>query len=252
MFELWNLEWFYFGDIETLIRGLCDQTRLIDELIAMEDPNDEIRSYHGGTPALITRIEGIANDRRSKPEIYDWTKPWPFEKLLIRRGVPEGEILVTPTMVVLPFPFPIKNYALRRSFEEHVVPKVIGNIPSFKQNELDAPVFCARSVLLVVDHLIKHEIERSLLETSPQRQEAIKAYEASRFDGPRSWDIFEIPEALEIHAERNLRSYQTCLRVDETMQMHFDIGIADPDADPAELVYEPHPGGAFDSECTEA
>ena len=245
MADLWNLEWFYFGDCKCLISG--EKSFLIDDLIQLvdegEDPNTVIKADDTAPlPPLIQMVKDCTVGRRKEPD-YEWTKDWPFQQLSLRQAVPRDEIIITPTRVILPFPFRTNN----PDFQRKVVDQVIDNIPVFDEVAIQ-PSLNVSSLLSVVDDLIKDEDAPELEQlrnanTSAEKREAILAYGARHPKGP-----IYIPPDLEISAT-SIRSNQTYLKAESPTKLHFHIGLT---YDEDWIKFEPWPCGAFDDGCMES
>ena len=147
-----GLEWFYFGDIVTLLSGDCSRFGegrsfpQLDEVLRSSTDPVELRSrfpeFDAEEPLLLHLIRGLANAARSNAR-YLWTKRWPM-RLRYHTGAPgasANEIILTGTECVLPLTSTLEYY--------------LENVTGARAEitEYDAPLDPARH--LYVDTLLK-------------------------------------------------------------------------------------------------
>lgn len=229
----WELEWYYFGDLACSFTAGHDE--FIRELIATAEKGDEEIEYiltdigePNREPKLIERFRDIVEHKPNFP----WHRAWPLKVLIRRMPDFSNEFIITPDALILAWPFPIENPALKREFDQ----KVRSQIPPFPMlNEQgveyrsDRDVL-ANSVLWVIDKLIfdptAPERERLLSERMAERRQAIIDYaERLRREGRYSGSQFILPSNLKISADPEMPSVATKLIAESEDTLHLQIGL---------------------------
>lgn len=172
----WRLRWHYFGDIETLITGYGPKDdpgglTILNDLLAM-DRNDLIRVLKTDTIELISMIRNYANQHRSACD-FCWEE-WPADLEVIVRSETEGEMIITPRQLILPWPFPVKDRNKGVELESKVGSGVIDDLGNEYDRKRDVKL---RSFWKSYDQLVSQTggVSRTRAEELMQSELDLKA-----------------------------------------------------------------------------
>ena len=253
----WDLEWFYFSTIETLIEGTCGYRQLIDDLTQLDCERLRVhlapeQRATNGEPPLIELIRPIPGRLGSK---HVWTKDWPERLTVLIRRLPEPfreEILVMPEALIFPWPFPVRDGNLKIQLENKLSGCGITNrdFPHLDNTEFDEKKgIRLRSVFTTLDLLLKDKDSphRGGLEDNDNdmRQNAIRNYEACLKNEAKEWTDFILAEQLMITSLGNNSTESTRLISEDAQNLSLTVGLEVPDASIYGPTFSPHPFGAL-------
>lgn len=228
----WNLGWFYFGDLYTLMTGPCssatneERPELISALLSTQDPNSLPNGSNANDPPLIGAVRALANASRKRAD-YEWTKGWPFSLAYYPHTGGPAEIVVTPDTCCLPWPFPVemKDEALNTGFkqEQKRIEQMLSistngaTIPSPKESVYINTLLFAYEAIVVDGN--KNTRDRFLAANSQGRRKMLVDYAQQNVHAS-----FDLPDDLSLPVDENRYTDGTFLSFQPDSGFVFDMG----------------------------
>lgn len=249
----WNLEWYYFGDVLTLLsaqppagcldgsgarNGAAVDLARVRFGTDVTNPNPDPNGFPGD-PRLIRVVRAVANAFRKKEngvDLYRWGKQWNLR--LVSHDVPDGEaeLFLTPDVL-----------ALHVSTIPAGVSIPAG--PSYTPGQ-PIPAVAASSLLQAYDDIVRYDKYASVVSCSDfvvgsklQQAVWVRDYVRNRLGRP----YFDYPNFVDVEVRPDLATAETFYEADGS-QITFVMGTGEGVCEGAPQLgarAETYPCGAF-------
>jgi hypothetical protein len=237
--EPWELEWYYFGDLAcaaSLDSAHSPAEAFFGHLAGLEegDLRTLIDAEAAEEPFPVRAVRNLARERATS--CYPWKEPWPESlRVYFRRMPPQipWEMILGPTRLVLPWPWPPAEEGAPETLRELDVPEVVvrGEGGPGQASDLDPETdFYASGVMYLADWLVMCDPDR-IREHPEGARGAI--LDAAREAG---LGYIRIPRSVDISHSESLPSDRTKFST-HPGGLKIVLGLA-PEACPAQ---RPHP-----------